>query len=71
MVKEMAAIVAVAAQSRGIGYKGDLVRTVQNQVKMMEKILCHCVSSFFYKPRHNFSSSSFSFSFKTAMEATR
>jgi hypothetical protein len=25
MVKEMAAIVAVAAQSRGIGYKGELV----------------------------------------------
>ena len=27
MVKEMAAIVAVAAHSRGIGYKGDLVRS--------------------------------------------
>ena len=27
MVKEMAAVVAVASQARGIGYKGDLVCT--------------------------------------------
>ena len=27
MIKDMAAVVAVAAQSRGIGYKGQLVRT--------------------------------------------
>lgn len=40
MVKDMAAVVAAASQSRGIGYQGQMVRTV-TFVDRVQHVECH------------------------------